>query len=166
MRECELVSSAVPYRCHSLLKRASFRHLHLLCGQARSGTALPRSGSFRSAGSQRASLFSAQSRGFSRLGVEPRGLDVLSSVCPAVGSAPGGARGWVSGGHLLRPSRPRGAFPRGSRTRPLPGRLLLLCLWWLQSPEHVLVRSSDSEASGSQRRRRRGRRAHSASGQE
>lgn len=79
MRGCELVSSVVPYRRHSLLKRASFRHLHLLYGQARFGTALPRSGSFSSAGAQRASLTSAKSPGFSRLGLEPR------SRCPFLG---------------------------------------------------------------------------------
>lgn len=160
----------VAHFCHCNLQRsrspeeARSQPFHLLFLQAHAGAALYCSGSFRSASASVTSPSGASRRAFPRLH-SSRGLDVLASVCPAVGSAPGGARGWAPGSPLLRPSRSRGVVPGGFRTRSLPGRLLL-CLWWLQSPEHVLVRAVDSETSGSQRRWRRGRGAHSASRQE
>jgi hypothetical protein len=156
--------------CHCNVQRscsheeARSQPFHLLFLQAHAGAALCLSGSFRSAGAGATSPSGASGPDFPRLH-SSRGLNVLASVYLAVGSAPGGARGWAPGGPLLRPSRSRGVVPGGFRTRSLLGRLLL-CLWWLQSPEHVLVRAADGEASGSQRRWRRGRGAHSASRQE
>lgn len=164
VREWEFFSASATYRGHSPPKRrASSPSISFSFRRAR-GQPRARAGSFRSAGSGATSLSGASRQAFPRL-ISSRGLHVLAPVCLAVGSAPGGARGWAPGGPLLRPSRSSGVIPRGFRTRSLPGRLLL-GLWWLQSPEHVLVRAADSEASGSQRRWRRRRRAHSASRQE
>lgn len=165
VRGWELISASVTYRGYSLLKRVRFQLFQLLFIQATRGQPCACSGSFRSASAGVYVTERRQSPGFYPRLVLSHGLDVLASVCPAVGSAPGGARGWAPGGSLLRPSCSRGVVPWGFRTGSLPGRFLL-CLWWLQSPEHVLVRAADSEASGSQRRWRRRRRAHSASRQE
>ena len=113
--------------CHCNVQRscsheeARSQPFHLLFLQAHAGAALCLSGSFRSAGAGATSPSGASGPDFPRLH-SSRGLNVLASVYLAVGSAPGGARGWAPGGPLLRPSRSRGVVPGGFRTRSLLGR--------------------------------------------
>lgn len=99
------------HRRHSSLKRANFLPLPLLYGQALTRTALSPLGVLSLCGRRRASLFGAQSPGFSRLGLEPRPrCPYLGVSCCGLGSRRGSGLG--PGRPPALPFAPRwGLFP-------------------------------------------------------